>query len=89
MTKLQAEIIIGLADNHLNVSQTARKLYMHRTTLSYHIQQIRQLTGKDPMDFYGMCELLPTARRVFNGINEQTINALYEIGRKTHGGCDA
>lgn len=92
MTELQAEILVALAKNQLSVSETARKLYMHRTTVNYHIRQIRKLTGKNPLDFYDMCELLPQARKILyheTELTDQTRNALVEIGRKSHGESDA
>ena len=80
MTKLEAEIIIGLADNQMSVSKTAKKIYMHRTTLNYHIKKIRESTGKNPLDFHDLCDLLAKARYKTNG----TLNALHEMGRKAH-----
>jgi DNA-binding PucR family transcriptional regulator len=86
VTKLQAEIIVALADNQMNVSEAAREIFMHRNTVKYHIRKIYKLTGKDPLDFYDMCELLPVAQQMLNGISERTRNALYAIGRMTHSG---
>ena len=85
MTKLQAEIIIALADNQINVTKTANKLFMHRTSVAYHIRQIRKNTGKNPMDFYDMCELLPIAREKLDGISARTRNALNLLGINSHG----
>ncbi len=36
-----------LFENNLNVSLTARKLYMHRNTLIYRLAKIKRLTGLD------------------------------------------
>lgn len=88
MTKLQAEIIVALADNQLKITEAAKKLFMHRTTVGYHVRKIQKATGKNPLDFYDMCDLFPTAIQVANGetvITEQTRNALLAIGRMTHG----
>ena len=38
-------------ENGMNVSETARKLYMHRNTLMYRLNKIRALTGLDLHDF--------------------------------------
>lgn len=92
MTQLQAEIIVALAENQLSVTEAAKKLFMHRTTLNYHIRKIRNDTGKNPLDFYDMCNLFLVAQRCFSGevsITEQTRNALLAIGRQTHGDNDA
>lgn len=37
--------------NGMNVSQTARKLYMHRNTLIYRLKKIQNVTGLDLRDF--------------------------------------
>ena len=38
-------------DNGMNVSLTARILYMHRNTLIYKLKAIKRLTGLDLRDF--------------------------------------
>lgn len=66
MTKLEAEIIVGLADNRLSLTQTGQKLYMHRNSIAYHVRKIYLTTGKNPLDFHDMCALLPVARSILN-----------------------
>ncbi len=38
-------------DNGMNVSETARKLYMHRNTLIYRLNKIKKTTGIDLRNF--------------------------------------
>ena len=38
-------------ENGMNVSQTARKLYMHRNTLIYRLNKIQKTTGMDLRNF--------------------------------------
>ena len=38
-------------ENNLNVSETARKLFVHRNTLVYRLEKIRRLTGLDLKQF--------------------------------------
>jgi carbohydrate diacid regulator len=38
-------------DNNLNVSETSRKLFVHRNTLVYRLEKIKKLTGLDLRDF--------------------------------------
>lgn len=38
-------------ENNLNISETARKLYIHRNTLVYRIEKINRLTGLDITKF--------------------------------------
>ena len=47
---LDQETIITIQkffENSLNVSETARKLYVHRNTLVYRLDKIYKLTGLD------------------------------------------
>ena len=34
-------------ENSLNISETARKLYVHRNTLVYRLEKIQRITGLD------------------------------------------
>ncbi len=38
-------------DNNLNVSETSRKLFVHRNTLVYRLEKIKRLTGLDLREF--------------------------------------
>ena len=38
-------------DNNLNISETARRLYVHRNTLVYRLEKIKKLTGLDLREF--------------------------------------
>ena len=38
-------------ENNLNVSETSRKLYVHRNTLVYRLEKIKKLTGLDLREF--------------------------------------
>ena len=64
MTPLQAEIIVRLAENGLNLSATGKQIFLSRNTVAYHVKQIRKQTELDPRDFYDMCKLLPRANAV-------------------------
>lgn len=39
--------VYTLFDNNLNISETARKLYLHRNTLVYRLEKIQKKTGLD------------------------------------------
>ena len=38
-------------ENNLNISETSRKLFVHRNTLVYRLEKIRRLTGLDLKQF--------------------------------------
>ena len=54
----RCKIILALADANMNVLEVSRQLYMHRNTVAYQIGRIKQLTGKDPMNFYDLHDLV-------------------------------
>lgn len=60
----QARIIVAMAENNLRPQRVAKALHYSRTNVDYHVQRVRELTGKDPRDFFDMCELLPVAREI-------------------------
>jgi DNA-binding PucR family transcriptional regulator len=63
ITRTQAEVIVKLARNNINAAATAREMFMHRNTVDYHIRMIYRNTGKNPLSFYDLLDLLPMAQR--------------------------
>ena len=45
------ETIDRFFENNLNVSETSRKLYVHRNTLVYRLEKIKKITGLDLREF--------------------------------------
>ena len=45
------ETIHRFFENNLNVSETSRKLYVHRNTLVYRLEKIKKITGLDLREF--------------------------------------
>ncbi len=45
------ETINKFFENNLNVSETSRKLYVHRNTLVYRLEKIKKITGLDLREF--------------------------------------
>lgn len=68
LSENRCDIIIALADYNMNVSEVSKKLYMHRNTVAYNIQRIQEITGKNPLNFYDLCDLVQIVknRRVMN-----------------------
>ena len=46
-------------ENNLNVSETARKLFVHRNTLVYRLEKIKKLTGLDLREFWSRSTSFP------------------------------
>ena len=61
LSQLQKEVIIAFADNSMNASETARSMYIHRNTIAYHFEKIKQQTNLDPLNFYDLVELVKMA----------------------------
>lgn len=47
----------ALFDSNLNVSEAAKKLFLHRNSLTYRLNKITEQTGLDPLSFYDAVKL--------------------------------
>ena len=61
MAEFEIKVINTLAECDMSLNMTAKKLYVHRNTLTYHIEKIKQQTGLDARRFYDLCRLLEVA----------------------------
>lgn len=59
---IDVQIVLTLADNNMNESETARRLFMHRNTVIYHLDKVYKITGLDPTNFYDLGDLVQMAR---------------------------
>lgn len=64
MDRLDAEIIVALARNAMNISRAADVLQYHRNSIDYHLNKIRKSTGLDPRNFFDLGELYSIAIKV-------------------------
>lgn len=69
LTDRQKEIILAMADCSLNASTVAKKLYMDRSSVTYHISQIEQKAQLDPRNFWDLIKLVEMVK---GEQNEQT-----------------
>lgn len=67
LTKVDWEVIHGMADCNLNLSETARKMFRSRTGVEYHVMRIIEKTGLDPRKFYDLMKLIEIKRGADNG----------------------
>ena len=58
MNERQCEIVLALAECDMTVTEVAKKLFMHRNTVVYHIERIHAKTGKNPLKFYDLADLV-------------------------------
>jgi sugar diacid utilization regulator len=66
MTVTQAEVITKLAKNNMNTTATAKEMIMHRNSVYHHIMMIQRNTGKNPLNFYDLVDLLSAAKEVLD-----------------------
>ena len=55
------QIIFTLAKNNMRATETAYELDIHRGTVLYRMEKIKNLTGLDPANFYDLHELVKMA----------------------------
>lgn len=61
MTANDAKIILVFAECNMNIAAAAKKLFMHRNTVLYHLEKIHKATGHDPRKFYDLIFLASVA----------------------------
>lgn len=62
MNDLETRIILLMADCDMNITDTAKVMYVHRNTVVYHIDKIKRKTGLNPTKFYDLCQLVTMSR---------------------------
>ncbi|WP_371365484.1 Carbohydrate diacid regulator [Sporomusa rhizae] len=53
--------VVCLLNNHLNISSTAKALYVHRNTLLFRLEKLREATGLDPCRYLNhaiLCKII-------------------------------
>ena len=58
MTGRDLALLLAFAAANMKVSEAARNLGIHRTTVLYRLENIHDQTGRDPRDSYDLCSLL-------------------------------
>ena len=64
MNKKDAHIVMAMANHNMNVTDVARAIFVHRSTVLYHLDKVKQQTGLDPRRFYDLVELVKMAQEV-------------------------
>ncbi|MBR6257685.1 MAG: helix-turn-helix domain-containing protein [Lachnospiraceae bacterium] len=53
----ELQMVNRFFEKDLNISETARELYLHRNTLVYHLEKLQKKTGLDIRNFEDACRL--------------------------------
>ena len=61
MNDLQKQVIITYAKNDMCIDRTAKAMHYRRSTIGYHIERIRTITGLNPRNFFDMIKLYEMA----------------------------
>lgn len=64
LTPVRCKIILALAGNSMRVNRAAQAIYMDHSTVLYHLKLIKAITGKNPMNFYDLIDLVRMVREV-------------------------
>ena len=55
------ETIIEFSNNNISISETSRKLFLHRNSVVYHLEKVERVTGLSPFRFYDLIQLMQLA----------------------------
>ena len=64
MSELHKEIILTYISCNMNTSKTAKILHLHRNTVTYHLNKVREETGLDPFSFCDLAKLMKLAEEI-------------------------
>ena len=70
LTDADRDVLYAYADNDMNVSKTARNIFMNRSCVDYHLLRVHQKTGLDPYRFHDLVELMQRTVRPAKGVTE-------------------
>ena len=75
LTNIQREVISALAFANMNAAGAGRLLGKHRNSVTWHIEQIKNQTGLNPLDFFDLHELFEMAGGNDNADEKTTMPA--------------
>lgn len=58
LTKRDRECLELYAKSNMNANEAARRNFMHRNTVEYHLEQVKKKTGLNPRDFFDLAKLM-------------------------------
>jgi sugar diacid utilization regulator len=58
LTDVDVQVVLTFADNDMNATETGKKLFMYRTTVTYHLERVGAKTGLSPFKFYDLVKLV-------------------------------
>ena len=67
VTETEARSVLAMADNGMTPMRAARAIGYSRNAIYYHLACVHEKTGKDPHDFWDLCDLVPMARKILRG----------------------
>jgi carbohydrate diacid regulator len=58
ITAVNLECLAAYAHANMNVSVASEKVFRHRNTVEYHLEQVKKKTGLDPKNFFDLAKLM-------------------------------
>jgi sugar diacid utilization regulator len=63
LSEKQKNIILSIAEHDMRTSAVTREMSKHRNSILYHIGRIWEITGKDPLNFYDLHDLVAAVKQ--------------------------
>ena len=58
LTEYECRLLRAIADENMNITRAAKRVYVHRNSAVYHMDKIMDKTGLDPRRFRDLVRLL-------------------------------
>lgn len=58
LTDTDIQVVLAFAENDMNASKTARKVFLNKSSVKYHLERVGAKTGLSPLKFYDLVKLV-------------------------------
>lgn len=58
LTDIDIQVVLAFADNNMDATKTGRNLFLHKSTVRYHLESVWEKTGLNPLKFYDLVALV-------------------------------
>lgn len=62
MDAIDRETVFGMAECDMNITRLSKAKYLHRNSIEYRIQRLKDHTGLDARNFYDLFRLVEMAK---------------------------
>ena len=63
LSKIDIECVMAYAKGNMRMTNASEILFMHRNSISYHLDKVKNKTGLDPRNFFDLAKLMECIKK--------------------------